>query len=291
MDDLITIRTIADVAGCEHYQELERRVWGTDETDVVPIHVLRTVQKNGGLLLGAYAPDGPAEMGGLVGATLGWLGVGVDPARREAGPQLKFCSHMAGVLPAWQGKRIGLRLKLAQRDAVLAQGLTDWITWTYDPLYRANAAFNIHRLGAICATYIRDIYGELKDDLNRGVPSDRCQVDWRLRSPHVLHDIEPRRHKRAWDVAMLELLPTQPVAGLELIAPGDSAAALDGRPLAVPLPADIALIRRTDRGLSLAWRFYMREVLETAFAAGYTMVDCLHLDDHGWRYILVREYL
>jgi predicted GNAT superfamily acetyltransferase len=295
MDDLITIRPITDVANCEYYQELERRVWGTDETDVVPIHVLITVQKNGGLLLGAYDPDGPAEMGGLVGATFGWLGVGVDPARREEGEILKFCSHMAGVLPAWQGKRVGLRLKLAQREHVLAQGLTDWITWTYDPLYRANAAFNIHRLGATCATYIRDIYGELNDDLNRGVPSDRCQVDWRLRSPHVLHDIEPRRREQAWEAASLVVLPrpegTRRVGTGDLLAPGDPVVTPDGRPLAVPIPADIALIRRTDRELSMAWRMYVREVLEAAFAEGYTMVDCVHLGDHGWRYILVREYL
>jgi len=295
----ITIRPITEVAHCEYYQELERRVWGTDETDVVPIHVLVTVQKNGGLVLGAYAPDGPAEMGGLVGATFGWLGVGVDPARREAGQLLKFCSHMAGVLPAWQGKRIGLRLKLAQREHVLAQGLTDWITWTYDPLYLANAVFNIHRLGATCATYMRDIYGELKDDLNRGVPSDRCQVDWRLRSPHVLHDIEPRRHEHAWDATALMVLPTHSAGASGMLAPRPEAgtlwvrpvATLDGRPLAVPIPADIAHIRRTDRELSMAWRLYVREVLETAFAAGYMMVDCVHLGDHGWRYILVREYL
>ena len=290
MDDLITIRPITEVTHCEYYQELERRVWGTDETDVVPIHVLVTVQKNGGLVLGAYAPDGPAEMGGSVGATFGWLGVGVDPARSEGGATLKFCSHMAGVLPEWQGRRIGLRLKLAQREQVLAQGLTDWITWTYDPLYRANAVFNIHRLGATCATYIRDIYGELKDDLNRGVPSDRCQVDWRLRSPHVLHDIEPRRQEQDWDADALVVLPTRPVAGSDLVAPGDPVTP-DGRPLAVPIPADIAHIRSTDGELSMAWRMYMREVLETAFAADYMMVDCVRLGDHGWRYILVREYL
>ncbi len=64
----------------------------------------------------------------------------------------------------------------------------------------------------------------------------------------------------------------------------------DGRPLAVPIPGDIVAIRRSDFELSLAWRIYLRTVLEEAFEAGYTMVDCVHLPTHGWRYILVREY-
>ena len=28
-----------------------------------------------------------------------------------------------------------------------------------------------------------------------------------------------------------------------------------------------------------------------AFAAGYTMVDCIHMPEHGWHYILVQEYV
>lgn len=60
----------------------------------------------------------------------------------------------------------------------------------------------------------------------------------------------------------------------------------DGRPIAVPLPDDIAAIRRGDSGLALAWRLSMRQALEAAFAARYVMVDCVHWPEHGWRYIL-----
>jgi predicted GNAT superfamily acetyltransferase len=224
------------------------------------------------------------------------LGTGVDPATPDAPPKLKFCSHMAGVLPAWQGQHIGLRLKLAQRDYILAQGLTDWVTWTYDPLYRANGVFNIHRLGATCISYMRNIYGELNDDLNRGVPSDRCQVDWRLNSPRVAQKAQAHSVPRSstelahatWEVENLEILPSHSnAAGFSV--PGEARFSGEGRPLAVPIPADVAAIRRSDRELSLAWRFYLRAVLEEAFGAGYTMVDCIHLPNRGWHYILVRE--
>ena len=284
----ITIRRLTELAECEAFQQIERAVWGSEDADVVPVHILITLAKNGGLVLGAFASDGPAETGGMVGMAMGWLGMGVDPATPNARPKLKFCSHMAGVLPVWQGKHVGLRLKLAQREHVLAQGLTDWITWTYDPLFRANGVFNIHRLGATSSTYLRNVYGEMTDELNRGAPSDRCQVDWRLNSPHVLQKMQPAH--ATWEAHNLEILPCQSNAA-GFAVPGEPVFRGDGRPLAVPIPDDITAIRRSDHELSLAWRYYLRAVLEEAFAAGYTMVDCIHLPNHGWRYILVREYL
>lgn len=288
--DAITIRPITGLEGCRHFQALARLVWGSDPVDLVPNHIAVTVVKNGGLLLGAYAPDGPASTGGMVGAAFGWLGVGVDPATPDAGPRLKFCSHMTGVLPEWQGRRVGLRLKLAQRQEVLNQGLTDWITWTYDPLYRPNAVFNLHRLGATCCTYMRDLYGELQDQLNAGVPSDRCQVDWRLNSPYALHDLQSVRQFQPWERDALMILPSATNAA-GFLTPGPPDLVADGRPLAVPIPEDIAAIRRADPALSMAWRLYLRAALEEAFAAGYTLIDCIHLPGHGWHYILVCERL
>jgi len=221
-----------------------------------------------------------------VGFALWWLGAGTP--RGEETLRLKVCSHIVGVLPGWQGRGIGLQLKLAQRDAVLAQGLTDWVTWTYDPLYRANGVFNIHRLGATCNTYYRNVYGEMQDVLNRGVPSDRCQVDWRLHDPHVPQSVDDRPTPRAWDLGKVRLLPAiRRADGFQ--APVQAKPILDGAPLAVPIPDDIAAIRAADGELSLAWRFYLRRVFEEAFAAGYTMVDCASLEGRGWFYMLTAQ--
>jgi predicted GNAT superfamily acetyltransferase len=292
--DFITIRPLNDVEACGHFQEIERLVWGSEDVDIMPTHVLITLAKNGGLVLGAFAADGPASTGGMVGVAMGWLGMGIDPALPDSPPRLKFCSHMAGVLPAWQGKHVGLRLKLAQREQVLAQGLTDWMTWTYDPLYRANGVFNIHRLGATSTTYMRNIYGEMTDELNRGVPSDRCQVDWRLNSPHVVQKVQAHAGapvpQPTWEPDHLAILPTQ-INAAGFVTPVTRTLPDDGRPLAMPIPSDIAAIRRADRALSLGWRLYLRALLEEAFDAGYTMVDCVHLPERGWHYILVREYV
>ncbi|MCB0043967.1 MAG: hypothetical protein KDD92_00870 [Caldilineaceae bacterium] len=282
----ITIRPVTDITGCNHFQELERRIWFSPDIEVVPNHVLMTALKNGGGLLGAYAPDGPNETGGMVGAAFWWLGA--DRPHPEDELRTKICSHVVGVLPGWQGQRIGLRLKLAQRETVLTQGLTDWITWTYDPLYRANGVFNIHRLGATCNTYLRNVYGEMQDALNRGVPSDRCQVDWHIASPHVATDLDATRPRAQWQPDAFHILPTSRSG--DFTAPGEKSPRLDGEPLALPIPDDIAAIRLADGALSLAWRLHLREWMEQAFAAGYTLVDCVAIPAKGWHYILVREF-
>jgi predicted GNAT superfamily acetyltransferase len=284
-----TIRKITDLTSALHFQELQRRVWGSPPIDIMPIHISITVIKNGGMLLGAYAEDGPEEMAGMIGGVFWWLGVSPDPEDPPgSAPKLKACSHMVGVLPQWQRHGIGLQLKLAQRRAILDQGLTDWVTWTYDPLYRRNAVFNIRRLGATSCIFDRDVYGELPDALNAGWPSDRLTVDWRLNSPRVLRDIDSPRPKPEWDPTGMDI-PTVRENKDGFPEPPDVEPVPDGRVQALPLPADMDGIRDQDADLSMAWRLYMRHALEIVFAAGYTVVDCVHLPDYGWRYILIQD--
>lgn len=277
----ITLRVGTSAAEAEQFVALQRLVWGSDPLEVVPNHVTVTVLKNGGALLGAYDDEGPAETGGMVGAAFWWIG---QDRRTPDGPlQLKICSHMAGVLPAWQGRGVGLLLKQKQRELVLAQGLTDWITWTYDPLQRVNGVLNIHRLGATCQRYYRNVYGIMQDQLNAGAPSDRFQVDWDLNSERVKTAIAtPQPVQAEFSGQILPTTTTQ--AGL--LMPVDQPLQLDGGPVAVPIPADINHIRRQDTAAGLAWRLYTRAVFEQAFAAGYLATDCLQLSNGQWYYVL-----
>jgi len=300
----IIVRPLETIEEIEHFQIIEQRVWGSDEENIVPTHVLITLAHNGGLVMGAYAEDGPAELGGMVGIVAGWLGADVPPGS-PAGTALriKFCSHMAGVLPAWQRRRVGLRLKLAQMEWVREQGMTDWITWTFDPLQRANAVFNIHRLGATCRTYIRNLYGEMTDALNAGSPSDRFQVDWWINSKRVRlaaeHATAQLAREDASDgdgaPATAQTAHHQRYPGVHVVpttasgafrAPVDHLPPLDGAPVALPIPENIGAIRRDDHALSLEWRIWLRAQAERAFAAGYVVVDCLHVVGHDWCYIL-----
>jgi predicted GNAT superfamily acetyltransferase len=281
--------------------------------------VIITTIHNGGGLLAAYAEDGPSATGGMVGITYWWPGLGTPTtgagatsapatgagagggeghgagheAGHEAGLRLKMCSHMAGVLPPWRGTGLGLRLKLAQRDAILRQGMTDWVTWTYDPLIRTNGAFNLHRLGAVCNTYHANRYGEMSDGINAGTPSDRCQVDWWLRSPRVAaraHEVVgPEVRRGRWPGSEGGQVLAAGVLPNGFLAPPEEPLDLAAPVLALPLPEDIYAIRAADHGLGIAWRMWMRAALQAAFGAGYWLTDCVQGGDGQWRYVVERE--
>ena len=270
----IAVRPLSGVEDALHLQAVHAQIWGIVPGDIVPIHVLVTLAANGGMVLGAFDPAGPDESGGMVGFVLGWLGTtGVGA--------VKHVSHIAGVLPAWRGRGIGVDLKLAQRDFVLAQGLTTHVTWTYDPLQRVNGAFNIHRLGATCTTYKVNVYGTMTDELNKGMPSDRFQVDWHLQSDRVQHVITHGHILPAWKPSCLHRLPADPTQFPTLPS--------DGAPIAVPLPASVSALQRDHRDLLLAWRLYLRTIMQQAFAANYAVIDCVDLgDEQGWHYILTK---
>src|SRR5262249_947511 len=113
----------------------------------------------------------------MIGYVFGFVGL-------TAGGKLKHCSHIACVTQAYRDKNVGFELKAAQRSKVLEQGI-DLITWTYDPLQSLNARFNLRKLGATCNTYLPNLYFNMNDSINRGLPSDRFQVDWHIKSARV----------------------------------------------------------------------------------------------------------
>ncbi|MBX3050790.1 MAG: hypothetical protein KF753_04910 [Caldilineaceae bacterium] len=280
----VAIRRLKSLDDFRNFQKLQQRIWSSGEDDIIPMHVLVTQAKNGGLLQGAFVAEGAEPTGGMVGMAFGWPGFDTHTSP----PRLKFCSHIAGVLNEYHGRGIGLALKLAQREHLLAEGLMDWMTWTYDPLQRVNALFNIHRLGATCNTYHRDVYGPMDDALNAGLPTDRCQVEWRMASDRVNFALSSQKMLPVWDGTSIEIGATRPLGvGAQVRIPVESRLRLDGRPVAIPIPDSLSTLRAEGRGLLVEWRLFQRELIEAAFAASYTIVDCVELFDIGAHYILI----
>ena len=112
----------------------------------------------------------------MIGFSIGFIGLTADG-------QMKFCSEQLGVLPAYQSQNIGYRLKMAQREIMLARQI-DHITWTFDPLETKNGNLNLHKLGCRCRTYLLNVYGA-GQGINAGLPTDRFLVDWWLKDPDV----------------------------------------------------------------------------------------------------------
>lgn len=255
---------------------LQHEVWGHDEVDFVPDHVLITAQKNGGLVMGAFDITSGEEGGRLIGFVFGFVGLTSDG-------RVKHCSHMAGVLPAYQSQNVGYRLKLAQREHVLDQGM-DLVVWTFCPLESRNARLNFHKLGTTCRTYLRNLYGSMRDQLNAGLFSDRFQVEWHIASDHVADRLRGDwgcRIAGLGDSLSALLAEGIPVLNRALLGDGglphppQKTLPIEGDRLLIQIPAHFQVIKSSDLRLARVWRAHTRALFEATFAAGYTAVDLL----------------
>lgn len=247
-------------------EELQRAVWPGSETDVVPAHVFITAVHNGGLVIGAFIEDE------LVGFVFGFPGLDFTPD----GPRPKHCSHMMGIKPGKRDAGVGFALKRAQWQMVRTQGI-DHITWTYDPLLSRNAYLNIAKLGAVCSTYRQSEYGEMRDGLNVGLPSDRFQVDWWVNTRRVERRLSKgaRGPLKLEDFSKADLQPlyTTQINDLKLLQPPEHFSPFEGNLLLAEIPSDFGTLKDADSALARDWRFFSRDVFETAFAAGYIVTD------------------
>jgi len=286
----IQIRTLGTMDEHHACEEIQRLAWSAGDDEVVPAHMLLAINQKGGLLLGAFdAQSQPNDRGHrLVGFVMGLLALR-EPLRPGSAPTDVLChySHMLGVHPEWWGQGIGYRLKLAQREAALAQGLT-LITWTFDPLERRNASLNFAKLGAVCRTYIANLYGELRDGLNKGLPSDRCEVDWWLRSQRVERRIAGERPDFDVLARGVPIINPATSGANGLLRPSAGAVTLKGKSLLAEVPADFQALKQTDLSLARAWREKTRAIFQTAFAQGYSATEYLRQGERSY-YLLARE--
>jgi predicted GNAT superfamily acetyltransferase len=260
------IRLLETPEDMSRVEELQRAVWPGSETDVVPMHMLITAVHNGGLVFGAFKEER------IIGFVFGFPGLENTPD----GPRPKHCSHMMGIHPDHRDDGIGFALKRAQWQMVRHQGL-DHVTWTYDPLLSRNAHLNIAKLGAVCTTYRRAEYGEMRDGLNAGLPSDRFQVDWWVNTRRA----ERRLGKRSRPTLKLSHVARsglRPFYSLQesdngLSRPPEHVPQFEDRLLLAEIPGDFMDLKSKDFGLARDWRFFTRELFETAFAASYIVTD------------------
>lgn len=254
-------------------EDLQRAVWPGSETEIVPAHLLITAVHNGGIVLGAFDVAGEGDDGQrLVGFVFGFPGLESLPD----GPRAKHCSHMLGVLDSHRNSGIGFALKRAQWQMVRHQGL-DHITWTYDPLLSRNAQLNIAKLGAVCNTYRCSEYGEMHAGLNAGLPSDRFQVDWWIRTRRVERRLG-KRSRGTLELSRFQKAGTRllysPVSHADgFLLPPEHFSPPGDRLALAEIPSDFLTLKSADLALARDWRFFSREFFETCFAAGYLVTD------------------
>jgi predicted GNAT superfamily acetyltransferase len=210
------IRPPDGVADLQRLASVFDEIWGTT-CPVVRVELLRAVQHAGGYLSVAE------QSGHFVGGSFGFLG-------HHAGePALH--SHITGVLPSVRRTGLGRAIKLHQRAWAADQGLA-WIVWTFDPLVRRNAWFNLSVLGARIDEYLVDFYGPIDDAVNTGDETDRLLVVWPVAEAGP--DVAPPAHES----------------------------------VTVPTPEDIVELRRLDPEAATRWRRRLRSELGDRLEAG-----------------------
>lgn len=234
---------------CQNLEELaaivkvQQEIWGYAEHELYPLRLFVNLKRIGGQVLGAFTPQG--SLVGFVASLPAWHGV-----------NRYYHSLSLGVLRAHENRGLGRALKMAQRRDALRAGI-DLIEWTFDPLRAKNAHLNIVRLGGIARFYHPDYYGHIESRLQKGLPSDRLIVEWRLRSTRV---------KRA-------MAEKQPRSSKEKPA------------AAVEIPADIDRMVQSDPGKARERQLAVREQLQELFAKKLVITG-FEYDGKSARYLL-----
>ncbi|HEY5219782.1 MAG TPA: hypothetical protein VIJ16_08230 [Gemmatimonadaceae bacterium] len=231
--------------------ELQYEIWGRGLVDVTSATILKIGQRVGGVTAGAFAPDGT-----MLGFVFGLTGI-------ERGAIVHW-SHMLAVRADVQNLGVGRCLKEFQRAAVSRIGARV-IYWTYDPLVARNAHLNFNVFGVRAVEYVRDMYGDMGSDLNRGIGTDRFIVA----GPVDADELAARRAEVAAartdaEFALAQVVNAGPDGDvLRVVADG-------GAPkLRVRVPADIGVLQATEMAAAARWRASTRAAFEHLLTAGY----------------------
>ena len=240
----VEVRTLGTTEELEVAAKLFTDLWQSPFS----AHLLRAFELSGNYVAGAFD-----DSHRLVGASLAFAAVGAEP---------ELHSHVTAVATSKRRSGAGLALKLHQRAWALERGIAV-ITWTFDPLVKRNAVFNLARLGATADRYLENIYGDMDDAINKSDESDRLWACWRLADPRV-ETVLRGSSARVAAPAGFEALRCSP-AGLPVVSAGSATA--DGT-LICGVPEDIETLRSTDPALAAAWRRALRQVMGGTLGRG-----------------------
>jgi predicted GNAT superfamily acetyltransferase len=265
----VTVVDLHDREGLEDVAALFARVWATSADQIMPVTVLRATAHAGCYIAGAYAGER------MVGALCSFIGL------RDG--RTILASHILGVLPDARGGSVGYALKQDQRAWCLEHGITRMV-WTFDPLVRRNAYFNLVKLGAVGGHYETNFYGAMDDGINGHDETDRLVAVWDLDSPRAaaaaaLGASNGHEPERPEGVVLLDLDGD----GRPVVV-GDPRAG--GETLLCRVPPDIVALRAAEPATGLQWRRGLRDTLGVALADGYVATG---MTKSGWYQLTRRE--
>lgn len=267
MDD-IAIKRLKTAVDYDQAVELQKTYWGGHADALVAAHMLQSLSDHGGHVLGA------SHRGRLVGFVMGFLGTAIDWEAADARPamsSLLIMSKRMLVLPAYRGRNIGFRLKMAQRQVALRQGI-QLVTWTFDPMMSPNAHLNIRKLGAVARVYKVNYFGVAQP---KSLQADRLVAEWRVAHRRVE---ERARGETDWPTAQQyfergAMRVNRADAVGSWLRPAAECQAPTADLALVEIPADFRLLESEQPPLAQFWRDHIRAVLPPVLAAGFRITD------------------
>jgi predicted GNAT superfamily acetyltransferase len=259
--------------------ELQKTYWGDDLESVIPAHMLFSLANHGGHVLAAF--DGDRAVGVLVG----FLSTNMEGPPRPAMANLQLFSKRMVVLPEYRGQGIGYRLKLAQRDFAIEQGIR-LVVWTFDPMLAPNAHLNIRKLGVVCHTYHENYYGTASEGgLAKLGTSDRLMAEWWVTNRRV----EERLHGSRGGLTLTHYLEAETtivnpssLSDDGVLLPGDSLIEPAGSLALIEIPTRYTALETVNSQLAQAWRLHIRHVFQQTIARGFIVTDFV-TDTHEGR--------
>ena len=269
-----TIRDFSAWSDFEACVELQKHTWGADYDEIVPVNVLRVVQKAGGIAAGAFD-----HSDALLGFVFGITGV-------QAGTPVHW-SDMLAVHAGTRNKGVGDSLKRYQRAALLKRGVQR-VYWTFDPLESRNAYVNFVRLGVTADAYERDVYGASHSPLHAGIGTDRLIVTWAIASERVRQRLDsPAANTKDWKAHPLVNAPRSEDDHTVCEPPRLD---LDVDYIRIAIPADIQNLKTQALAAAAEWRSHTRAAFEHYLRAGYVVIDYVRERAFG-NYVLTRRPL
>ncbi|MEE8583595.1 MAG: GNAT family N-acetyltransferase [Acidobacteriota bacterium] len=246
---------------------LQSETWGEDFAECVPPSIQQIVQKMGGVVAGAFEPDGR-----LAAFVLGFTGL------RKG--RVAHWSHMMAVRPELRDQGLGRRLKLYQRQALVRMGV-ETMYWSFDPLVARNAHLNLNRLGAAVDEYIEEMYAGMNSSLHEGLGTDRFVLEWDLTSARVEELARqgqaggrgPGAGGKGDEAGLQDAEQMGPVVNARLAE--DGALLPDGPdlsatgPLRVEIPSDIHQAKQAFPEAGRLWRSCTRRAFQHYLRQGY----------------------
>ncbi|WP_408010090.1 GNAT family N-acetyltransferase [Pseudalkalibacillus sp. A8] len=263
---------ITDFDHLEEIVVLQKAVWGEDVVTSLPQMV--AASHNGGVVIAVF--DDTKER--IAGFCYGF------PGFSELSDKPYLCSHMMAIYPEYQNQGLGEQLKFEQRKWAMQAGY-EKIVWTFDPLEARNGYLNLCKLGGYARNYIESVYGEMKDKVNMGIPSDRFLVEWDLHSSTVTNAANGRRNFQAewkdydtlFNIRWEDGIPVPDALNDIGAGPG----------YLLPVPTNHRTIKESAPEVLMDWRMAIRSTAQKAFAAGYKVVGILR-DPSIMHYVLVQ---